>query len=38
MTDQVKNTKRVSKDSVLNVHGVAHDDPSFVHLIQTWPD
>ena len=33
-----KNTKRVSKDSVINVHGVAHDGPSFGHLIQTWSD
>jgi hypothetical protein len=38
MRERVKNEKRVTKDAIINIHGLAHEDPSFVHVIQTWPD
>ena len=35
---RVKNEKRLTKDSIINIHGIALDDPTYIHLIQTWPD
>ena len=36
--EKVKNEARLSKDAIINIHGIALDDPGFVHLIITHPD
>ena len=38
LRERVKNQMRITKDAIINIHGLAHDDPSYIHLIQTWPD
>ena len=38
LRERVKNEKRLTKDSIINIHGIALDDPTYIHLIQTWPN
>ena len=36
--ERVKNDGRLTKDAIINIYGIALDDPGFVHLIITLPD
>ena len=38
LRERAKQKWQIIKDSIINIHGIATEDPSFVHLIQTWPD
>ena len=38
LRERAKQKQRITKDSIMNIHGIAMEDPSFVHLIQVWPD
>ena len=33
-----KMDKRLTKDAIINIHGIALDDSGFVHLLITLPD